>query len=141
MLDGQVLGASQVEYKPFGKPPLKREAALPQGLALLAERFHRRPALLLALLGHGGSCALAKLKLQVLRPLQHLLPVLDVDLLRREPAGELSAAPARALPERARRAGGLPPPERLPASAPRHQRRPSAQASAARGAPGRGWPY
>ena len=26
-LDGRVLGASQVEYKPFGKPPLKREAA------------------------------------------------------------------------------------------------------------------
>ena len=26
MLDGRVLGASQVEYKPFGKPPLKREA-------------------------------------------------------------------------------------------------------------------
>ena len=25
MLDGRVLGASQVEYKPFGKPPLKRE--------------------------------------------------------------------------------------------------------------------
>ena len=25
MLDGQVLGASQVEYKPFGKLPLKRE--------------------------------------------------------------------------------------------------------------------
>ena len=25
MLDGQVLGASQVEYKPFGKPPPKRE--------------------------------------------------------------------------------------------------------------------
>ena len=25
MLDGQVLGAFQVEYKPFGKPPLKRE--------------------------------------------------------------------------------------------------------------------
>ena len=23
MLDGRVLGASQVEYKPFGKPPLK----------------------------------------------------------------------------------------------------------------------
>ena len=23
--DGRVLGASQVEYKPFGKPPLKRE--------------------------------------------------------------------------------------------------------------------
>ena len=44
--------------------------ALPQGLALLAERFHRRPALLPALLGHGGSCTagralvLAKLKLQ-----------------------------------------------------------------------------
>ena len=26
MLDGRVSGASQVEYKPFGKPPLKREA-------------------------------------------------------------------------------------------------------------------
>ena len=25
MLDGRVLGASQVEYKPFEKPPLKRE--------------------------------------------------------------------------------------------------------------------
>ena len=25
MLDGRVLGASQVEYNPFGKPPLKRE--------------------------------------------------------------------------------------------------------------------
>ena len=25
MLDGRVLGASQVEFKPFGKPPLKRE--------------------------------------------------------------------------------------------------------------------
>ena len=28
MLDGRVLGASQVEYKPFGKPPLKREQPL-----------------------------------------------------------------------------------------------------------------
>ena len=28
MLDGRVLGASQVEYKPFGKPPLKREPSL-----------------------------------------------------------------------------------------------------------------
>ena len=27
MLDGRVLGASQVEYKPFGKLPLKRELA------------------------------------------------------------------------------------------------------------------
>ena len=26
MLDGRALGASQVEYKPFGKPPLKRES-------------------------------------------------------------------------------------------------------------------
>ena len=26
MLDGRVLGASQVEYKPFGKLPLKRES-------------------------------------------------------------------------------------------------------------------
>ena len=25
MLDGRVLGASQVEYKPFGKPPLKKK--------------------------------------------------------------------------------------------------------------------
>ena len=25
MLDGRVLGASQVEYEPFGKPPLQRE--------------------------------------------------------------------------------------------------------------------
>ena len=25
MLDGRVLGASQVEYRPFGKPPLQRE--------------------------------------------------------------------------------------------------------------------
>ena len=25
MLDGRVLGASQVEYKPFGKPPLQRD--------------------------------------------------------------------------------------------------------------------
>ena len=29
MLDGRVLEASQVEYKPFGKPPLQREAGLP----------------------------------------------------------------------------------------------------------------
>ena len=28
MLDGRVLEASQVEYKPFGKPPLKREVRL-----------------------------------------------------------------------------------------------------------------
>ena len=27
MLDGRVLEASQVEYKPFGKPPLQRELA------------------------------------------------------------------------------------------------------------------
>ena len=31
MLDGRVLGASQVEYKPFGKPPLKREVPGMQG--------------------------------------------------------------------------------------------------------------
>ena len=29
MLDGQVLGASQVEFKPFGKLPLKNGAMLP----------------------------------------------------------------------------------------------------------------
>ena len=28
MLDGRVLEASQVQYKPFGKPPLQREVAL-----------------------------------------------------------------------------------------------------------------
>ena len=31
MLDGRVLGASQVEYKPFGKLPLKREVCLRLG--------------------------------------------------------------------------------------------------------------
>ena len=32
MLDGRVLGASQVEYKPFGKPSLKREVASSKAL-------------------------------------------------------------------------------------------------------------
>ena len=31
MLDGRVLGASQVEYKPFGKLPLQREVPGMQG--------------------------------------------------------------------------------------------------------------
>ena len=31
MLDGRVLEVSQVEYKPFGKPPLQREIAGMQG--------------------------------------------------------------------------------------------------------------
>ena len=31
MLDGRVLEASQVEYKPFGKPPLQREVLGMQG--------------------------------------------------------------------------------------------------------------
>ena len=35
MLDGRVLGASQVEYKPFGKPPLKRELPGMQGFPAL----------------------------------------------------------------------------------------------------------
>ena len=30
MLDGRVLEASQVEYKPFGKPPLQREDVVAQ---------------------------------------------------------------------------------------------------------------
>ena len=34
MLDGRVLGASQVEYKPFGKPPLQREILKLQGAEL-----------------------------------------------------------------------------------------------------------
>ena len=35
MLDGRVLEASQVEYKPFGKPPLQREALCLVGSILL----------------------------------------------------------------------------------------------------------
>ena len=35
MLDGRVLGASQVEYKPFGKPPLQREIPGMQGFPAL----------------------------------------------------------------------------------------------------------
>ena len=31
MLDGRVLGASQVEYKPFGKPPLNKKIPGMQG--------------------------------------------------------------------------------------------------------------
>ena len=34
MLDGRVLEASQVEYKPFGKPPLKREVHRFRDIAL-----------------------------------------------------------------------------------------------------------
>ena len=33
MLDGRVLEASQVEYKPFGKPPLQREPCWAQDLS------------------------------------------------------------------------------------------------------------
>ena len=66
--------------------------ALPQGLTLLTERL----AALLALLGHRGSgaagCALvealAKLEPKLLGMLQHVPPVLHVDLLSREPAGD-----------------------------------------------------
>ena len=50
MQDGRVLGASQVEYKPFGKPPLKREGrgcALREGTKGAAEpacgRLQDRP--------------------------------------------------------------------------------------------------
>ena len=35
MLDGRVLGASQVEYKRFGKPPLQREIPGMQGFPAL----------------------------------------------------------------------------------------------------------
>ena len=38
MLDGRVLGASQVEYKPFGKPPLKREL----GARVVVPKGHKR---------------------------------------------------------------------------------------------------
>ena len=47
MLDGRVLGASQVEYKPFGKPPLKREGtrrplrhAAPSGTSHVGQQRH-----------------------------------------------------------------------------------------------------
>ena len=40
MLDGRVLEASQVEYKPFGKPPLQREA-MPFGSLALVYAFLR----------------------------------------------------------------------------------------------------
>ena len=57
MLDGQVLGASQVEYKPFKKPPLKREVlcsvfALLRG-AVCSCRCSSRSSLLRA--AHYGS--------------------------------------------------------------------------------------
>ena len=39
MLDGRVLGASQVEYKPFGKPPLKREPQALRGIVLELRRY------------------------------------------------------------------------------------------------------
>ena len=35
MLDGRVLEASQVEYEPFGKPPLQREIRGMQGFPAL----------------------------------------------------------------------------------------------------------
>ena len=67
----------------------RANAALLQGLALLAERL---AALLLALLGHGGSGAAGRALVKALakleRMLQHVPPVLHVDLLRREPAGD-----------------------------------------------------
>ena len=43
MLDGQVLGASQVEYKPFGKLPLKRELAFPAAPPALHRSLHHLP--------------------------------------------------------------------------------------------------
>ena len=47
MLDGRVLEASQVEYKPFGKPPLKREV-----LPRVQARDGVGPAVELPGLGH-----------------------------------------------------------------------------------------
>ena len=50
MLDGRALGASQVEYKPFGKPPLKREAwtrelqLRPRSRTVVAVSANRAPA-------------------------------------------------------------------------------------------------
>ena len=42
MLDGRVLGASRVEYKPFGKPPLKREDRVTAELASGLSSLHRK---------------------------------------------------------------------------------------------------
>ena len=50
MLDGRVLGASQVEYKPFGKRPLKRE---PLSIRLLRPSTRRRRCLFLRSRSHG----------------------------------------------------------------------------------------
>ena len=50
MLDGRVLGASQVEYKPFGKPPLKKKGRL-----LRRRRPLRRRARLPLPPGRGGA--------------------------------------------------------------------------------------
>ena len=44
MLDGRVLGASQVEYKPFGKPPLKRECGRPTVLLSTDFKIQERPS-------------------------------------------------------------------------------------------------
>ena len=47
MLDGRVLGASQVEYKPFGKPPLKKEnlhsSRVPCYMCYMCYILHAKP--------------------------------------------------------------------------------------------------
>ena len=98
---------------------VRANAALPQGLALLAERFHRRPALLSALLGHGGHAGRALVQ-ALAAGLAPASASPSSPGCRPPPPGtcrrahQQSAAPARVLPERARRAGGPPLPERLP---------------------------
>ena len=97
--------------------------ALPQGLA----------ALLLALLGHAaGRAPVAKLEPKLLGVLQHVPPVLHIDLLLPATPSASSRSPSKL---------GSPPPVKLPASAPWRRQRPSTEASAVRGAPGRGWSF
>ena len=99
----------------------RANAALPQGLALLAERFHQ--TLLPALLGHGGSCAAGRALVQALARSCARFSIFFQSWMSTPPPGtcrrarQLSATPARALPERARREGGSPPPQRLHFSA------------------------
>ena len=58
MLDGQVLGASQVEYKPFGKPRLKRYSRSSSLMALLHPKTLRKLSMPFALLAapRRGRC-------------------------------------------------------------------------------------
>ena len=57
MLDGRVLEASQVQYEPFGKPPLQREAAALHKAQVRQYAVHRLNAVRRAQDGHGQPVA------------------------------------------------------------------------------------